>query len=180
MRGKLLETIIGGIVLLSALGFVLYAFNESSVTPVEGYELRAEFNRVDGLVPGSDVRMSGIKIGTILHTKLDSDTYLAVVRINIRESVHVPADSSARIQADGLLGDSYLSIEPGGSDKMLEPGARITRTQDPLNLADLIGRFVFSEPQDEPAPDSAPEDELQPAPQTEPESEPLEEGGTLE
>jgi phospholipid/cholesterol/gamma-HCH transport system substrate-binding protein len=153
MRGKVLETIIGAIVLLAALGFVTYAFNESYVSPVEGYELRAEFNRVDGLVPGSDVRMSGIKIGTILSSKLDTETYLAVVRINIRESVRIPTDSSARIQADGLLGDFYLSIEPGANDEMLEPGARITRTQDPLNLADLIGRFVFSEP------DSAPQEE---------------------
>jgi phospholipid/cholesterol/gamma-HCH transport system substrate-binding protein len=147
MRGKVLETIIGAIVLLSAFGFVTYAFNASSVSSVEGYELRAEFNRIDGLLPGSDVRMSGIKIGTILSSRLDPDTYLAVIRISIRESVLIPADSSARIQADGLLGDSYLNIEPGAADEMLEPGSRIVRTQDPINLADLIGRFVFSEPE---------------------------------
>ncbi len=65
------------------------------------------------------------------------------MRLNIRESILVPADSSARILSDGLLGDNYISIEPGGSDAMLEPGAAITRTQDPVNIADLLGRFAF-------------------------------------
>jgi phospholipid/cholesterol/gamma-HCH transport system substrate-binding protein len=147
MRRKALETIIGGLVLLSAIFFVIYAFNASYVGSVEGYEIDARFNRVDGLLPGSDVRMSGIKIGTVLDYRLDPDTYLAIVRINIRESVLIPVDSSARIQADGLLGDNYLSIEPGAEDEMLQAGDEIVRTQDPINLADLIGRFVFSEPE---------------------------------
>ena len=145
MRRKALETIIGALVLLSALAFVFYAFNESYVGTVEGYELEARFNRVDGLLPGTDVRMSGIKIGSVLDYRLDGETYLAVVRLNIRESVRIPKDSSARIQADGLLGDNYLSSEPGADDEMLEPGDEIVRTQDPVNLADLIGRFMFSE-----------------------------------
>jgi phospholipid/cholesterol/gamma-HCH transport system substrate-binding protein len=146
MRRKALETIIGAFVLLAAIGFVVYAFNQSYVETVDGYELEAHFNRVDGLQPGSDVRMSGIKIGSVLDNRLDPQTYLAVVRINIRETIQIPADSSARILADGLLGDSYLSIEPGAEEAMLEPGQTILRTQDPVNLADLIGRFAFGSP----------------------------------
>lgn len=146
MRRKALETIIGAFVLLSAIAFVVYAFNQSYVETVDGYELQAQFNRVDGLLPGSDVRMSGIKIGSVLDNRLDPQTYLAVVRINIRETIRIPTDSSARILADGLLGDSYLSIEPGAEDAMLEPGQTIVRTQDPVNLADLLGRFAFGGP----------------------------------
>jgi phospholipid/cholesterol/gamma-HCH transport system substrate-binding protein len=66
-----------------------------------------------------------------------------VVRINIRESIRIPVDSSARILADGLLGDSYLSIEPGGDVATLEPGQAITHTQDAVNLLDLFARFAI-------------------------------------
>ena len=144
MRRKALETIIGGFVLLAAIAFVVYAFNASTVGKVEGYVLQAEFGRVDGVLAGSEVRMSGIKIGSVLDSKLDPQTYLAVVRFNISQSVMIPSDSSVRVLADGLLGDAYLSIEPGASDTMLEPGSAITRTQDSVNLIDLLGRFAFS------------------------------------
>ncbi len=144
MRRKALETIIGAFVLLAAIAFVAYAFNESTIGAVEGYELQAEFGRADGVMAGSEVRMSGIKIGSVLESRLDSTTYMAVVRFNVRQSIQIPADSSVRVLADGLLGDAYLSIEPGGGDTMLTPGDTITRTQDSINIVDLLGRFAFS------------------------------------
>ena len=148
MRRKALETIIGAFVLLAAIVFVVYAFNESTVGAVEGYELQAEFGRIDGVLSGSEVRMSGIKIGSVLDSRLDPTTYLAVVRFNISQSIQIPKDSSVRVLSDGLLGDAYLSIEPGSSDTMLEPGAAITRTQDSINIVDLLGRFAFSGAED--------------------------------
>jgi len=148
MRRKALETIIGAFVLLAAVAFVAYAFSESTVGAVEGYELQAEFGRIDGVLAGSEVRMSGIKIGSVLDSRLDPETYLAVVRFNISQSVRIPSDSSVRVLADGLLGDAYLSIEPGSSDTMLDPGAAITRTQDSINIVDLLGRFAFSGAED--------------------------------
>lgn len=142
MRRKALETIIGGFVLLAAIAFVVYAFSASTVGKVQGYELQAEFGRVDGVQPGSEVRMSGIKIGSVLDSKLDPLTYLAIVRFNIAQSVQIPTDSSVRILSDGLLGDAYLSIEPGGSDTMFAPGDMVTRTQDSINILDALVRLV--------------------------------------
>lgn len=142
MRRKALETIIGAFVLLAAIAFVVYAFSASTVGKVQGYELQAEFGRVDGVQAGSEVRMSGIKIGSVLDSKLDPQTYLAIVRFNISQSVQIPTDSSVRILSDGLLGDAYLSIEPGGSDTMFAPGDVVTRTQDSINILDALVRLV--------------------------------------
>ena len=89
MRRKALETIIGAFVLLAAIAFVVYAFSESTVGKVTGYELRAEFGRVDGVLAGTEVRMSGIKIGSVLDSHLDPQTYLAVVRFNVTQSVQI-------------------------------------------------------------------------------------------
>jgi len=150
MKRKALETIIGAFVLLGAIAFVFHAFSESTFDATDGYELQAEFNRVDGILPGTEVRMSGIKIGSVLDSRLDPQTYLAIVRLSIRESIQIPEDSSIRVLADGLLGDSYLSIEPGGSDEMLAAGGTIARTQDPINIVDLLGRFAFGSAEETP------------------------------
>jgi len=148
MRRKALETIIGAFVLLAAIGFVIYAFTTSTVGRVDGYELQAVFGRADGLQPGTEVRLNGIKVGSVLDTRLDDQTYEAIVRFNIRQSVKLPEGSSVRVLADGLLGDNYLSIEPGGSDTMIEPGATIYRTQDPVNIIDVLTRFAFGSVED--------------------------------
>lgn len=146
MNRNVIETIMGGVVLLVAATFLGFAYTSSNVRKVEGYDLTARFNRIDGVVAGTDVRMSGIKIGSVLSTRLDPVTYLADVRLSIENDVRLPVDSTARILTDGLLGNPYLAIEPGADDKMIAPGGEIARTQDPLNLVDLIGRFIFSSP----------------------------------
>lgn len=148
MRRKALETIIGAFVLLAAIGFVVYAFTASTVGKVDGYELTAVFGRADGVSPGTEVRLSGIKVGSVLDIQLDPDTYEAIMRFNIRQSVKIPEGSSVKVLADGLLGDSYLSIEPGYGETMLEPGASILNTQDPVNIVDLLARFAFGSVED--------------------------------
>ena len=148
MRRKALETIIGAFVLLAAIAFVVYAFSASSIGKVDGYELQAVFGRADGVSPGTEVRLNGIKVGSVLDIRLDPDTYEAIMRFNIRQSVKIPEGSSVKVLADGLLGDNYLSIEPGGGDEMLQPGATINRTQDPINIVDLLMRFAFGSVED--------------------------------
>jgi phospholipid/cholesterol/gamma-HCH transport system substrate-binding protein len=148
MRRKALETIIGAFVLLAAIGFVVYAFNASSVGRVDGYELHAVFGRADGVSPGTEVRLSGIKVGSVLDIQLDPQTYEAIMRFNIRQTVKIPEGSSVKVLADGLLGDSYLSIEPGYGETALEPGATIYNTQDPVNIVDLLARFAFGSVED--------------------------------
>jgi phospholipid/cholesterol/gamma-HCH transport system substrate-binding protein len=144
MKRSAIETVMGAVVLLVAATFLAFAYSSSNVSRVEGYEVLARFNRVDGIAPGTEVRMSGIKIGSVLSTHLDPKTYLAEVRMSILNDVKLPTDSSARILSDGLLGNPYMAIEPGADESTIPPGGEIHKTQDPLNLVDLIGRFIFS------------------------------------
>jgi phospholipid/cholesterol/gamma-HCH transport system substrate-binding protein len=144
MKRNAIETMMGAVVLLVAATFLAFAYSSSNVSQVAGYELLARFNRADGIVPGTEVRLSGIKVGSVLSTHLDTKTYLAEVRMSILNDVKLPTDSSARILSDGLLGNPYMALEPGANDDMIPPGGEIKKTQDPLNLVDLIGRFIFS------------------------------------
>ena len=146
MRRSVIETIMGAVVLLVAGLFLFFAYTSSNVRATDGYELVARFNRVDGLANGSDVRMSGIKIGSVVGQSLDPKTYRAVVRLSVDSAIKLPADTTARIQSDGLLGNTYMVLEPGGDEEMLPPGGEIEYTQDAINLVDLLGRFIFSPP----------------------------------
>ena len=145
MRKNLIETVMGAVVLVVAAFFIVFAYSKAEVGSVEGYELRAKFDRIDGIQPGSDVRMSGIKIGTVTASSLDQRTYLAEVRMNIRRDIQVPADTSVAVSSDGLLGDKFLALSPGGADEMLEPGGEITTTQGSIDLMGLVGQMIFSQ-----------------------------------
>ncbi len=144
MRRNIIETVMGGVVLLVAVGFVILAFQSGVVSKPSGYVVTAEFDNASGLAPGSDVRMSGVKIGTVTSQRLDPDTYFAVVTMSISESIRLPRDTSARIIADGLLGDNFVALEPGGEREMIPAGGEISFTQGSINVVDLLGRFIFS------------------------------------
>src|SRR5689334_13773235 len=103
------ETLIGAAVIAIAVAFLTFAYSST------GYEVTAKFNRADGVNVGTDVRLSGIKVGTVARMALDPMTYNAVVTIALQSNVKLPDDSSARITSEGLLGNQYISIEPGGS-----------------------------------------------------------------
>jgi phospholipid/cholesterol/gamma-HCH transport system substrate-binding protein len=145
MSRNLLETMLGAIVLIVAIGFLLFAYNTSQVKEDGGYELIARFDKVDGLERGSDVRISGIKVGTVLDQTLDPESYRAEVRFSLREDIQLPADTSAAVVSNGLLGGKYLALVPGGDIEMLEPGGEVTLTQSAVNLEDLIGHMIFNQ-----------------------------------
>ncbi|MGB0576333.1 MAG: outer membrane lipid asymmetry maintenance protein MlaD [Alphaproteobacteria bacterium] len=145
MGKNLAETLLGAVVLAGAVIFLTFAYSEGGLKTVDGYSVVGKFDRVDGLAEGSDVRMSGIKIGTVISQKLDPKTYLAVLTMNVRKDVKLPRDSSARIASNGLLGDKYLSITPGAEDEMLKPGGEISHTQGSVDLLSLVGRMIFSQ-----------------------------------
>ncbi|BBK30752.1 phospholipid/cholesterol/gamma-HCH transport system substrate-binding protein [Stella humosa] len=145
MKHNIVETIIGAVVLLVAAGFVAFAYNSSGVRAVSGYELIARFERVDGVAVGSDIRIGGIKVGSISRMELDPKTYLAVVHLSIEPSVKLPADTVASISSTGLLGDKFLALVPGGDEKMLPPGGVIQYTQASVSIENLIGQFMFSQ-----------------------------------
>ena len=143
MKGNLFEALIGAVVLAVAAFFLVFAFSTTDVGAVDGYEVTATFDRVDGVNAGADVRMSGIKIGTVTKLELDPQTFLARATLNIDSAVELPDDSSAEITTEGLLGGKYMAIVPGGAEDVIAPGGRIQFTQSSLSLEGLIGRFGF-------------------------------------
>ena len=122
------ETILGAIVALVAIGFFAFAAAQAGQTGGRaGYDLTARFQRVDGIAVGSDVRVSGVKVGIVRAVSLDPETYLARLTLNIDNGVRVLDESTARIATDGLLGGAYVSIEPAGMDP-LPAGGEISNT----------------------------------------------------
>lgn len=146
MNGNLVETLIGALVLLVAGFFLAFAYSSGGVgsSRVSGYELQARFNRADGLVVGGDVRLSGIKIGTVTKQALDPKTFDAIVTFTVDSRYQLPEDSAVKIASEGLLGGNFISVEPGGSNAALKPGSEIKYTQGSVNLMDLIGQAIFS------------------------------------
>ena len=144
MKGNLFEALIGAVVLAVAVVFLGFAFTNSDVGSVQGYEVVAKFDRIDGLNIGSDVRLSGIKVGTVVGQTLDTETYEAVVRLSIDPAVLLPLDSSAQIISESLLGGHIMALIPGGDTEMIKPGGVIRITQGPMILENLIGQLIFS------------------------------------
>ena len=144
MHRNTLETVMGAIVLLAAIGFVALAYEAADVKGNGGYEIAAEFGSTGGLSVGDDVRISGIKVGQVTAQQLDSVTYVAKVSMAIDPTIKIPSDSSARITAASLLGGNYLELMPGAATDTLGAGAVIYDTRDPISLSDLLGKAVFS------------------------------------
>jgi len=145
MRRNLIETVMGAVVLLVAAFFIVFAYSKVDISSTGGYDISAKFDQVDGILVGSDVRMSGIKIGSVTSTFLDPKTYFAEVSISIRSDVKIPADTSISVASEGLLGQKYLSLSPGGSDEMLTSGDEIVVTQGSIDLMGLVGKMIFSQ-----------------------------------
>ncbi len=144
MDRNIIETVMGGVVLIVAAGFIALAFQSGKGIKLSGYQVTAEFDNASGLGPGSEVRMAGVKIGTVASQRLDPDTFFAVVTLDIADYLKLPGETSARILADGLLGSNFVELEPGGDEETIPDGGEITITQGSINVVDLLGRFIFS------------------------------------
>ena len=143
MNKKPVETIMGIVVLLVAVLFLLFAYRVSDLQVVKGYELNAKFFKVGGLSVGSDVRINGVKIGTVTSQKLSPEDYMVDVVLSISPEIKLPEDSVVSITNDGLMGNKFVKIEPGQSKTTLNAGDEIKKTQDFETLEDLIGKFIF-------------------------------------
>ncbi len=134
-RSNILETIVGIIVMVIAAVFFYYAYNVSGQSfGRDNYQLEAVFGRVDGITAGADVRIAGVKIGSVTDFSLDSQTYEANVKMTIEKNVQVPDDSVAKIVSDGLLGGAHIALEPGASEFYLADGDIVTITQGSVDL----------------------------------------------
>jgi phospholipid/cholesterol/gamma-HCH transport system substrate-binding protein len=144
MNKETIETWVGALVILLAAFFVYYAYGTTkSVNKSDGYVLQAKFNRIDGLGLGSDVKISGIKVGTVVAQKLDDQTFQAILEMRIRKDLKLPTDSTAEIVGNGLLGEKYVALTPGADDETLKENEFISFTQSSISLESLIGKFMF-------------------------------------
>lgn len=164
MQNGFVETLIGAAVVIVAAVFFYYGWNTTGSGAVAGYEVVARFDRVDGISVGTDVKMSGIKIGTVTSQELDQKTYRALVRMSVRNDVKLPEDSSIKVASEGLLGGAYLAVSPGGSDGMMVAGAEFETTQGSIDLVGLLGKAMFSSGEEEEKPAPVPDSSTPPAP----------------
>jgi phospholipid/cholesterol/gamma-HCH transport system substrate-binding protein len=142
------ETLLGAAVTVVAIGFFAFAAAQAGQTAGgDRYDLTARFQRVDGVSVGTDVRVSGVKVGVVRAVALDPSTYLAQLTLSIDRSVEVLDDSTARIATDGLLGGAYVAIEPAGMDP-LAAGGEIPNTQGSVDLLTLFASFARGQSSD--------------------------------
>lgn len=143
MASNVSETLIGAAVLAVAGSFLYFASQSTGFTTEAGrYTLTANFRSVEGLSVGSDVKLSGVKIGTLTNVSLDPDTYQAVTLIAIDNNILIPDDADIKVSTDGLLGAAFLEVTAGGSPFMLEPGGEIIYTQSSISLLNLLLKFT--------------------------------------
>jgi phospholipid/cholesterol/gamma-HCH transport system substrate-binding protein len=156
-QNNIAETVIGAVVVAVAVIFLAFAYFRTGSGSLSGYEVNAKLPKADGLGIGTDVRLAGIKIGTVSDLTLDPKTYLATVHMNVRSDIKIPQDSSV-IVSSPILGSAYLSITPGGDDKMIQPGGYFDNAQGSVDVMGLVGRFMGG--------DNGQQPKQQPRPQT--------------
>jgi phospholipid/cholesterol/gamma-HCH transport system substrate-binding protein len=161
---NVVETLVGAAVIALAVGFFAYATKTAGVggaASAGGYTLVAEFDNAEGINVGTDVRLAGIKIGSVTAQSLNTESYQARVVLSVDSTVQLSDDSAAKITSEGLLGGKFIAIEPGGSETRLADGGTFTYTQGSVDLWALIGKAMFKSDGDKPATETPAE----PAPQ---------------
>lgn len=152
MGRNLIETIMGAVVLAVAAFFLAFAYNHADLKQIAGYEITAQFSSIGGLDTGADVRINGIKVGTVAGHDLDPATFNAVVRLTILPEIRLPKDTVATIATEGLLGGKFLKLEPGRAAERIAEGGAITRTKDYKSIEEMVGELIFLATADAPPP----------------------------
>ena len=158
MKSSALETLVGAIIIALALGFFTYAYKTAGLGAATsaGYHVSAEFDNASGVAIGSDVRIAGIKIGTVTGQSLNPKSFQARVEMVISPSISLADDTSAKIASEGLLGANFVSLEPGGADERLKEGSIISYTQGAVDIWSLISQAMFSKTPKPTTPDASP------------------------
>jgi phospholipid/cholesterol/gamma-HCH transport system substrate-binding protein len=147
MKKYAMETTVGIFLVFGLLcvGYMTVKLGHVSLLGDNAYSLFARFTTVSGLRAGSPVNMLGIEVGRVGRLTMDQKDQKAVVEIRIQNDIKVYDDAIASIKTEGLIGDMFLSIDPGGSGKLLAPGGTITETQAAVDITDLISKYAFGE-----------------------------------
>ena len=143
MSSNATEVLVGGAVLAAAIAFGAYAVSATGYSLTDsGYPLSASFRSLEGVAAGSDVRLAGVKVGTVTDVALNAETYRADMGILMRDGVQIPDDSAIVISSEGLLGGNFVEISPGGSPFYYEAGDEILDTQGSVSLISLLLKYV--------------------------------------
>lgn len=146
------EVVAGGVVLAVAAGFLVYAAQGAGYGGGGGaYPLTASFRSVEGVQVGTDVRMAGVKVGSVTALTLNPQTFYADATISVAEGIALPDDSAILVSSEGLLGGNFVELLPGGSLENIPPGGEILDTQGAVSLITLLMKFVGGESGDAPA-----------------------------
>ena len=139
------ETLVGAAVIAVAVGFFFYASQTAGVGGgvSGGYKVVAEFDNAQGVSVGTDVRLAGVKIGTVTGHSLNPENYMARVELTLDSSVSLADDTAAKITSEGLLGGNFISMDPGGSETKLAEGSLMTVTQGAVDIWSLISQAMF-------------------------------------
>ena len=144
MKINILDAFLGFMVLLITGLFLFYVYItlDTKIFKSDGFRLHARFENIDGIVTGSKVKLSGVNIGTVKSISLEPESYYAFITMNFDKKFSFPDDTEASVQLEGLLGGSYISILPGGSDVMLLNDQEILYTQGSTSLLNLMLKFA--------------------------------------
>jgi phospholipid/cholesterol/gamma-HCH transport system substrate-binding protein len=142
MGKTLIETLVGAGVLVIAGVFIVMSYMSTNVGAARGNEYTARFRTVAGLATGSDVKMAGIKVGRVVDMRIEPATFDARITLALDPRIKLPRDSTARISAEGLLGASFVALDPGGDERNLTPGGEITETQAPIDVIQLLNKII--------------------------------------
>jgi phospholipid/cholesterol/gamma-HCH transport system substrate-binding protein len=154
MKANLAEVLVGAGVLAVAGVFAMTLNGaRGSAGGSDSYTLTASFRAADGVTAGTDVRLSGVKVGTVAEIGLNRESFRADAVLAIRGDILLPDDSAAVVASEGLLGGTFVQIQPGGSPFNLEPGTEIIDTQGSVNIIDLLLKFVGGSDEESPPAD---------------------------
>ncbi len=147
MTSHATEVVTGAAVLAAAAGFLVYAsqFSDFGGGGDGAYSMTASFRSIEGVGVGTDVRLAGVKVGTVTALDLNPQTFRADAVFTIDEDLLLPEDTAILVSSEGLLGGSFLELLPGGSPFNLEPGTEIEDTQSSVSVVQLLLRFVTGE-----------------------------------
>jgi phospholipid/cholesterol/gamma-HCH transport system substrate-binding protein len=147
MKKYKIETIVGIFVFLGLLciGYMTVKLGKVSFFGDDYYPIIAKFVTVTGLRDGNPVNILGIEVGQVQRITMDQENQKAVVELKIKKGIKIYDDAIASIKTEGLMGDQYISIDPGGAGSLLGPRGAITETQSPVDIVDLVGKYAFGE-----------------------------------
>ena len=144
MKSSAVETLIGAAVIAIAAFFFLFAYKTSGRDAGQGgYHVVAEFDNAEGINVGSDVRMAGVKIGTVVGQTLNYENFQSHVTMLVNANLSLTEDVTAKVTAEGLLGSKFISLEQGGAETKLAEGGMIAYTQGAVDIWSLISQAMF-------------------------------------